>query len=79
MNSRNETTWTHPITGVVLNTITERRPALTEAEVETARHLLDAGEPIHIAAAMLGTNQGRISEALPGHARVRDLRQGDLF
>lgn len=73
-------TFRHPKTGVELNQITVRRTQLlTETERETARLLLDGGEPLHIVAAMFGINQGRISEAFPGHKTVKDADQGDLF
>lgn len=55
----------HPITGVEINVLSVFRPRnLDETEEETARLLRLAGHKIHDIAAMLGTNQGRIAEAL---------------
>ena len=55
----------HPETGVELNIITVKRPRnLTRREIETARLLRADGNKVQDIAAMLGTNQGRIQEAL---------------
>lgn len=70
-------TFRHPTTGVELNEINVRRPHLTEDEIETARLLRASGEAQQIIAAMLGTNQGRIAEAL-GETNTDD-RQPGLF
>lgn len=60
---------THPKTGVQLNVIDLHRSRLDDAEAETARLLREAGHKVQDIAAMLGTNQGRIMDAigLTGH------------
>lgn len=72
-------TWKHPVTGITLNVIEIRRPALSEIEAETARRLRAGGEAIQYIAAMLGTNQGRVAEALGKDPRGLEEREPDLF
>ena len=57
-------TFKHPKTGVLLNHITVQRSSLDDAEATTARLLYRQGHKQHLVAAMLGTNQGRVNEAL---------------
>lgn len=54
----------HPETGVKLNVIDVHRKCLDEAEAETARLLRKQGHKVQDIAAMLGTNQGRIMDAI---------------
>lgn len=54
----------HPVTGVLLNRLDLHRKSLDDIEQETARLLRRDGHKIQDIAAMLGTNQGRIAEAL---------------
>lgn len=54
----------HPVTGVPLNRLGLRRKSLDEAEKETVRLLRHAGHKMQDIAAMLGTNQGRVAEAI---------------
>lgn len=58
---------THPKTGVELNVIDRHRRRLDEAEAETARLLRKAGHKVQDIAAMLGTNQGRVMDAIKGN------------
>lgn len=59
----------HPKTGVLINILEVTRPrVLNEEEAETARLLRADGHKIQDIAAMLGTNQGRIQQALDKHA-----------
>lgn len=62
--SKTMATFNHPVTGVSLNVITIKRTHLNDSEAETTRLLHQEGHPQHIIAAMLGTNQGRVNEAL---------------
>lgn len=57
-------TFFHPETGVELNMVPVRRPHLDDAEAHTARLLRMAGHKVQDIAAMLGTNQGRIHDAI---------------
>lgn len=57
-------TYRDPETGVELNHIPKRRVRLDEDERETARKLRARGYKIQDIAAMLGTNQGRVHDAL---------------
>ena len=58
----------HPLTGVELNEITIQRKALTEIEAVTVHVLHRQFDDQDIIAHKLGTNQGRVSEVLKGHA-----------
>ncbi len=57
-------TYYHPVTGVLLNQITVQRSNLGWLERETARLLRRDGLSQQQIAAKLGTNQGRVNEAL---------------
>ncbi|WP_423211559.1 hypothetical protein [Paracoccus yeei] len=57
-------TYRHPVTGVLLNHITVQRSSLSEQEQATARLLHRQGYTQQRIAAELGTNQGRVNEAL---------------
>lgn len=57
-------TYYHPITGVLLNDISVFRKSLDGVETETARLLRRDGFKVQDIASMLGTNQGRVAEAL---------------
>jgi len=61
-------TFHHPKTGVELNIITIQRAHLDAVEEETARQLVQEGNDQHIVAAMLGTNPGRVNDAVKGHS-----------
>lgn len=64
-------TFEHPDTGVMLNVISITRPRkLSESEAETARLLRRQGHKLQDITAMLGTNQGRVSDALGLTGRV---------
>ncbi|UFS65294.1 MULTISPECIES: hypothetical protein [Paracoccus] len=57
-------TYYHPVTGVLLNHITVQRSSLGWLERQTVRHLRREGLSQQQIAARLGTNQGRVNEAL---------------
>lgn len=57
-------TFIDPETGVELNEIIKRRARLDEVEKRAARNLRSRGHKIQDIAAMLGTNQGRVHDAL---------------
>lgn len=64
-------TFKHPKTGVVLNSLGVTRPRkLDEDEAATARLLRDQGCKIQDIAAHLGTNQGRVQQALGPTGRL---------
>ncbi len=65
-------TFRYPVTGVILNQIPVRRSHLDEAEVETVRLLRRDGHKMQDIAAMLGTNQGRVADALGPTGRAGD-------
>lgn len=74
-------TYYHPETGVLLSHITVQRSSLDDKEAATARLLYQQGLKQQHIAAMLGTNQGRVNEAL-GHGNGRSggrQGQGSLF
>ncbi|MEI4470944.1 hypothetical protein [Frigidibacter sp. MR17.24] len=54
----------HPVTGVLLNLREISRKSLSEREALTAKLLRADGHKIQDIAGMLGTNQGRVAEAL---------------
>lgn len=62
----------HPETGVLLNVIELHRARLSEAEAETAKRLRADGHKVQDIAAMLGTNQGRIQDALGPTGKIGD-------
>lgn len=76
-------TFEHPETGVLLNHITVQRSSLDEQEARTARLLYRQGLKQQHIAAMLGTNQGRVNEALDeangGRGAPGANSQGSLF
>lgn len=58
-------TFKHPKTGVIINRLGVTRPRkLDEDEAVTARLLREEGHKVQDIAAMLGTNQGRVQQAL---------------
>lgn len=69
----------HPVTGVFLNRLEIHRKSLDDLEQVTARLLRRDGHTCHDIAAMLGTNQGRIAEALAGDLDHSARRQQTLF
>lgn len=69
----------HPVTGVFLNRLDLHRKSLDELEQVTARLLRRDGHKLQDIAAMLGTNQGRIAEALADDLDHRARRQQNLF
>ena len=71
-------TFVHPETGVSLNIIDIHRPALDDAAVKTVHLLRAEGHDIHEIAAMLGTNPGRVAEALGPHGGT-DPDQAELL
>ncbi|MTH79398.1 terminase gpP N-terminus-related DNA-binding protein [Paracoccus aestuariivivens] len=73
-------TFRDPETGVLLNHITVQRSSLGEPERAVARSLYRRGYKQQHIAAMLGTNQGRVNEALDcGGARGNGIVQPSLF
>lgn len=60
----------HPETGILLNRLDVVRQRLNEAEQETARLLRRNGYKVQDIAAMLGTNQGRVQQALGPTGRM---------
>jgi len=64
-------TFRHPKTGVVLNRLGVTRPRkLDDDEAATARLLREEGYKIQDIAAQLGTNQGRVQQALGPTGRL---------
>jgi len=64
-------TFRHPVTGVILNCIDVTRPRkLSEDEADTARMLRSEGYKVQDITAMLGTNQGRVQQALGPTGRI---------
>ncbi len=57
-------TFRYPETGVELNTVEVFRACLDDKERLTARYLRRDGYMIHTISHLLGTNQGRVAEAL---------------
>lgn len=77
-------TYHHPVTGVLLNHITVQRSSLGWLERETVRLLRRTGLSQQQIAAELGTNQGRVNEALAdddddGEGSSGTGGQGSLF
>ncbi|WP_036744597.1 hypothetical protein [Paracoccus sp. N5] len=77
-------TYLDPETGVLLNRITVQRSYLGRLEQETARRMRRRGWSQQRIAGELGTNQGRVSEALAddddgGKGNSGTGGQGSLF
>jgi hypothetical protein len=77
IGDNNMATKKHPVTGVPLNVIDLHRAALDEAEQETAKLLRAQGYKVQDIAAMLGTNQGRVIDAIGATGRIEE-GQGSL-
>ena len=64
-------TFNHPITGIPLNSIKEKRKSLDYDEAVTAHILRMEGRKIQTITAMLGTNQGRVVAVLNGEVHPK--------
>ncbi|WP_156922319.1 XRE family transcriptional regulator [Azorhizobium doebereinerae] len=66
-------------TPIIFRRLRRRSKKLTIEDVEIAKSLLGQGYTQHEAAALIGVNQGRISEALNGKLTPIDDPIPDLF